>query len=520
MTYFINLPNEGLFTTSTPPLSNVGFPTLNPNNIDVINARFREEILTTGISKNYLDNVSTNINFSSNVNLSGSIYNAQRTNFLKDNASSLQSYFTNVRYDLFPTHPFEEIIISAILRTPFKESFTRTTVPVFRNNFVLSFGDFQSNVVEFLATINGTTLNVVSVVRGSIERGMVLSATGSIIDAGTRIRGFEGDSGTEAERGFLSDTGTGSEGTYTINFAQTRALARYIGYHNSLNGFLNITIDSNDSLAFGGYEPHRLPISFDQRVVMTNSQDVISASVSKTNQIFADISFVGFKDLEAGAFVSSSANADLGYDGFQVMASSVLVQSESSANISAIFSISASSLSFALVESFFGAGTQIRISGGLFIPSVSSGDLLVEKRKSGMLLFVDLPTRKIVDSLAFLRPVVEIPLTRNDLTAIDVRFIKEGKIVKLSEGSTGRVGIKNLFTEEVLASDNSWSEVDLGEIYEYHFSLDLENEAVNSLFLEEEPPFVNVFFEIEWTEANSINTTFPCNSKLFNKVLL
>ena len=163
------------------------------------------------------------------------------------------------------------------------------------------------------------------------------------------------------------------------------------------------------------------------------------------------------------------------------------------------------------------APTLIRSESQIIVTGY--GNLLVEKRNSGILLFVDVATRKIVNSPIFLRPITEIPLTRNDIAAIDIQFVKNNQIVKLTHGSTGRVGIKSNFSEELLAIDSSWSEVDIEGVAAYQFSLNLGTAEIDDLFNNEEA-FVNTKFEIEWEEADTVNTTSPCTSILYNSVLL
>lgn len=191
----------------------------------------------------------------------------------------------------------------------------------------------------------------------------------------------------------------------------------------------------------------------------------------------------------------------------------------SSGSLSYSYAISSQITASATSDSYLRVVVPTLIQAEPTIVSIGSGNLLVQQRISGLPIYINLETREIVQSNLFLRPLTEIELHRNDIAAIDVRFIKAGVSTGLSFGSSGRVGIKKEFTEEYLAIDDSWQIIEKDGIEFYGFSLNMDTEEMDNAFTSDNLGFIVAKFEIEWIESGTINSTSPISVKIYNDVL-
>lgn len=151
---------------------------------------------------------------------------------------------------------------------------------------------------------------------------------------------------------------------------------------------------------------------------------------------------------------------------------------------------------------------------------VSKADLNVSSRVSGMTLYVNLETRQFVVSPVLLSPVSSIFLTRRDTVAIDVAFIRNGRVTALSYNSTGRLGVKTSYTAAPIAIDSEWQERGSGTNTRYQFSLNMNTAGVDALFSSDNATdSATAKIELEWTEGGTLNTTLPTAATIYNDVL-
>lgn len=146
-------------------------------------------------------------------------------------------------------------------------------------------------------------------------------------------------------------------------------------------------------------------------------------------------------------------------------------------------------------------------------------DLIVSERVSGMTIYVNLDTREFVVSPVLTAPVTQMYFTRRDIEAIDVKFVRNGEVVELSYGATGQLGIKSEFDGAAIALDSEWSQKGAGSNAAYQFSLNLNTQELDDLFVTDEEASIAAKLELEWTEAGTINTTLPCAAIVLNDVL-
>jgi hypothetical protein len=191
----------------------------------------------------------------------------------------------------------------------------------------------------------------------------------------------------------------------------------------------------------------------------------------------------------------------------------------SSGSLNYDYAISSQITATSLSEPYLRVVAPTLIQSESTIVSLGSGNLLVESRVSGIPIYINLENRQIVTDQTFVRPVTEIDLTRNDVSAIDVKFVRRGVLSGLSYGSSGRIGIKNQYTGELLAIDGDWVVVESGNGVFYGFSLDLTTPEIQDLFVTGDENFVMAKIEIEWNEAGTTNTTLPCAVRIYNDVL-
>ena len=117
-----------------------------------------------------------------------------------------------------------------------------------------------------------------------------------------------------------------------------------------------------------------------------------------------------------------------------------------------------------------------------------------------MKIYVDLPSRTIVEGLTFPRPMDKLVLKRRDNMKLDVVFVTDGAAVDLgSGGETGKLGIKadRGYASGYLASATGWTKTGTGTSAVYSFALSLNTTEINTAFAAE-PASVPAMIEIEW----------------------
>ena len=121
-----------------------------------------------------------------------------------------------------------------------------------------------------------------------------------------------------------------------------------------------------------------------------------------------------------------------------------------------------------------------------------------------MTIYVDLPSRTIVDSPTLPRQTTSIALKRGDCFELDVIFLLNGVAQDLADGATGVVGIKanEDYSGGYLASANAWTKSGSGANAVYTFAgVNLNTAEINAAFGTMEPADVAAMLEIEWVEG-------------------
>jgi hypothetical protein len=227
------------------------------------------------------------------------------------------------------------------------------------------------------------------------------------------------------------------------------------------------------------------------------------------------------EELNCRASISASASSFANLLGPVVLQATTSGVASSSANASLQMSMAASAVGECSLRAVPYIGTTQFLAANAIASAVQNPNLtmLVSSRVSGMTIYVNLETREFVVSPVLIAPVTTMKFTRRDIEAIDVKFVRNGQVVQLSYGSTGKLGIKSEFDGSALALDTSWQERGNGNNAVYQFSLNLNTEELNDLFVTDEEESVVAKFELEWTEGGTINTTLPCTALILNDVL-
>lgn len=121
-----------------------------------------------------------------------------------------------------------------------------------------------------------------------------------------------------------------------------------------------------------------------------------------------------------------------------------------------------------------------------------------------MTIYVDLPSRSVVDSPSLPRQTTSIALKRGDCFELDVIFLINGVAQDLAEGATGVVGIKanDDYGGGYLASATEWTKSGSAASAVYTFAgVNLNTTEINDAFGTMEPADVAAMLEIEWVEG-------------------
>jgi hypothetical protein len=122
-------------------------------------------------------------------------------------------------------------------------------------------------------------------------------------------------------------------------------------------------------------------------------------------------------------------------------------------------------------------------------------------------IYVDLPSRTIVDSPSLPRQTTSIALKRFDCFELDVIFLVNGVAQDLASGAIGIIGIKladSPYSGSYLASATDWVKSGSGATAVYTFQgVNLNTTGINAAFgTDPEPKDINAVLEIEWIEGS------------------
>lgn len=245
---------------------------------------------------------------------------------------------------------------------------------------------------------------------------------------------------------------------------------------------------------------------------------VCVSSVSAT--AFADLLDTALTDINLRAKINASAETSGSLRGPVEVSAFADAAATATANQTMIVSLVANGLVAAEMVGIAYIGQTEFLVAGAVAGTTHSASLTVSSRVSGMTLYVNLETRQFVVSPVLLSPVNTIALTRRDLAAIDVQFIRGGRVVELSYGSSGQLGLKDDYSDAPLALDDAWTERGTGTATRYQFSLNLNTAAIDALFSDDDgTASASAKIELEWNEAGTINTTLPATATIYNDVL-
>jgi hypothetical protein len=136
-----------------------------------------------------------------------------------------------------------------------------------------------------------------------------------------------------------------------------------------------------------------------------------------------------------------------------------------------------------------------------------------------MRVFVDLNSRAFVTSPVLLQRVEELFFTRRDNVPVEVQFVRDGEVVELAAGATGRMGIKVDFDGSFLANDSAFTKTGTGTDSIYTFGLNLNTANLDAEFPTDEEESIPARVEIEWTADGLTSSTLPTSATIFNDLI-
>jgi hypothetical protein len=136
-----------------------------------------------------------------------------------------------------------------------------------------------------------------------------------------------------------------------------------------------------------------------------------------------------------------------------------------------------------------------------------------------MRVFIDLNSRAFVVSPVLTQRVTELLFTRRDIVPVEVQFVRNGVVVELGAGATGKMGLKKDFDGDFLAFDSAWDKIGTGSATIYRFGLNLNTTELDAEFPEDDEESVTARVEVEYTDGGLISSTLPCAATIFNDVI-
>jgi hypothetical protein len=136
-----------------------------------------------------------------------------------------------------------------------------------------------------------------------------------------------------------------------------------------------------------------------------------------------------------------------------------------------------------------------------------------------MRVYIDLNSRAFVVSPVLTQRVTELLFTRRDNVPVEVQFVRNGTVVELGAGATGKMGLKKDFDGDFLAFDSAWTKSGTGTDCIYTFGLNLNTVELDAEFPEDDEESISARVEVEWAESGLISSTLPCSAVVFNDVI-
>jgi hypothetical protein len=136
-----------------------------------------------------------------------------------------------------------------------------------------------------------------------------------------------------------------------------------------------------------------------------------------------------------------------------------------------------------------------------------------------MRVFIDLNSRAFVVSPVLTQRVTELLFTRRDNVPVEVQFVRNGAVVELGAGATGKMGLKKDFDGDFLAFDSAWTKSGSGTSTIYTFGLNLNTVELDAEFPEDDEESIAARVEVEYADSGLISSTLPCSAVVFNDVI-
>jgi hypothetical protein len=138
-----------------------------------------------------------------------------------------------------------------------------------------------------------------------------------------------------------------------------------------------------------------------------------------------------------------------------------------------------------------------------------------------MRVYVDLDSRAFVVSPTLLQRVSTMFFTRRDALPLEVQFVRNGAVVELASGATGKFGIKaaGSFDGAFLAYAGSWTKTGTTTSTVYTLTLNVNSTELDELFPGDDEESVSGVCELEWTVGTTVSSTLPCAATIYNDVI-
>lgn len=136
-----------------------------------------------------------------------------------------------------------------------------------------------------------------------------------------------------------------------------------------------------------------------------------------------------------------------------------------------------------------------------------------------MRVYVDLNSSTFVVSPVLTQRVTTLFFVRRDNVPVEVQFVRNGAVVELAAGATGKMGIKAAFDGDFLAYDSAWTKTGTGADTIYTFGLNLNTEELDAEFETDEEESITAKIEVEWSAGGLTSSTLPCSATIYNDVI-
>ena len=136
-----------------------------------------------------------------------------------------------------------------------------------------------------------------------------------------------------------------------------------------------------------------------------------------------------------------------------------------------------------------------------------------------MRVYLDLNSSTFVVSPVLTQRVSTLFFVRRDNVPVEVQFVRNGSVVELAAGATGKMGIKAEYDGDFLAYDSAWTKTGTGSDTIYTFGLNLNTTEMDAEFPTDEEDSITAKVEVEWTADGPVSSTLPASVVVYNDVI-